>query len=116
MPVKFLDLDALNKPVGEVVVAEKIYSIYPLSIKALINLSTMSDQPTDDQGQLRVQLETTLDILAEFIPDCPPETFRTLSLLQLNALLLFAREVAEEGIAKNSASPVTGTSPWISPP
>jgi len=114
MPVRFLDLDELNKPVGEVSVGGKTYPIYPLSVQALINLSVLSEKNADSAEQMKAQMETALDILREFIPDCGPAVFQQLNLTQMQKLLAFARDVAEDGLAKNSESPVA-TSPSTFP-
>lgn len=108
MPVKYLDLDAIHKPNGKVKIAGSEYDVYPISVKALINLSLLGDDGAVDEENVQEGVENigkALDVISEIFPDCPREILDTLTLEQINALIEFCNKVGADTVEKNSLAP-----------
>jgi len=104
MPIKFLDLDAVNKPIGRFKIHGQEYDIYPLKIKGLINLSAMSEVPADKQ-QSGAYIGRALEILKELVPECPQAELEDLNVDQVNAMVEFVNGLGVETVEKNSTPP-----------
>lgn len=104
MSIKFLDLDAVNKPIGRFKINGAEYDVYPLKIKGLINLSAMPNLPdtTTDSG---AYIGRALEILKELVPTCPQDDLENLNIDQVNAMVEFVNSLGTETVEKNSPSP-----------
>ena len=114
MATHFLDLDAVRQPVGEVQIGGQTYTVWPIKVHTVINLSRPAG-PKADGVSLGHQLEQTITILQQLIPDVSRETLGDLSLEQLNALLSWAREAAYGVAEKNSPEPAPEAPPETAP-
>lgn len=100
MSVKFLDLDAINVPIGTVKIAEKTYEIYPLTVKNIVNLSEV--EGTLDETSVGDQVRMSIDILCEVVQGISRDEVEKLSITQLNELMNWLQSLGEEVAEKNS--------------
>jgi len=104
--IKYLNLDSLHRPTGKVLIAGNEYEVYPVSVRALINLAVLtapSEEMTDDEAAGNI--EKALDVICEIFPACPREVLNGLSMPQINALIEFCNDQGEEAVEKNSTAP-----------
>lgn len=101
---KFIDLDAINKPIGEAIINGKKYPVHQMPVKNLVNLIHLADMP-QDQREPAKYLEESAAILHELIPSCPKDVFLGLTMDQMNALLAWTRSLGEEEVEKNGETP-----------
>ncbi len=105
MPPAFLDLDAIKMPIGEFKLNKKKYTVYPLTVQQLINLTVLEKQQVSQDNE--AQLSNALDILQQMIPDCPREVLEGLTTIQLNRLISWAQALGQETVEKNSSAATT---------
>jgi hypothetical protein len=103
--LQFLDLDAVHKPLGRFKLGGEEYNVFPLSLRAVINLSQLPDAFDEADGDGLAHLQSALDVLYELVPDCPREVFDRLTIPQINALMAWANGLGEETVEKNSRPP-----------
>lgn len=112
MATRFLDLDPVRQPVGEVRIDGQTYQVWPITLGTVINLSAPG--PADDNGtSFGQQMEQSMGVLRELIPDLAEATLRGLPLEAFNRLLAWARETAFGAVEKNSEPPVANPIPPV---
>jgi hypothetical protein len=109
--MRFLNLDPIRQPGGEVQINGKTYQVWPIQLKTVVNLNAAQASPgADSQGiTFAEQLQQTVAVLQQLMPDVPVEEYDTLTLEQLNTLLGWAREVAYGVTEKNEDAPAGET-------
>jgi len=106
MPVamKYLDLDAIHRPEGRIRIGEVDYDVYPISVKALVNLAVLTEA-TENTEDGTYQISKAIDVIEEIFPACPRTTLESLSMKQINLLIEFCGSLGEEAVEKNSDAP-----------
>ncbi|HXH10784.1 MAG TPA: hypothetical protein VNP04_13610 [Alphaproteobacteria bacterium] len=105
MPVKFIDLDEINLPIGEAIIKGQSYKVYQMSVKSHINLIRLSDPSANKDRDMAAYMEESAEILHTIIPDCPIEVFMSLTIDQMHALLMWTRGLSDGEITKNESLP-----------
>jgi hypothetical protein len=109
MAIKFLDLDSVHKPNGRIKISGEEYDVYPMTVKNLINLTTLQNErdslDEDDDAAGMDNMVRSLDVLATIFPDCPREVLDNLSMEQIQALVAWSSTLGEEDVEKNSETP-----------
>lgn len=102
---KFLDIDAIDEPIGQVQIKGQTYTVYNMTVKALLNVLSISTETDDSPGRAGEYMQRTAETLHQMIPDCPVETFLELKLHQMNALMEWTRSLGEKETEKNDQAP-----------
>ena len=103
MAVDYLDLDAIDKPVGRLKIAGQEYDVHPLSVKAIFNLLHLERIKSEDiNGDTYGMM---IDSLQELLPECPKAVLENLKLPQLQTLMSWAQDVSQASLRKNSDPP-----------
>ena len=100
MAVHYLDLDALDRPVGKLKILDKEYDVYPLSVKSVFNLLHLEKIKAEEVDGNAYDM--MIQSLQELVPACPREAMEQLKLPQLQALMSWAQEISQATMQKNS--------------
>jgi hypothetical protein len=105
--LKYLDLDAIHRPTGRIKILDKEYDVYPISVKALINLAMLNtvDEENMSDAEAAENVEKAMNVLGEIFPACPRGELDKLSMPQINALIEFCNSLGDEAVEKNSEAP-----------
>ena len=89
---KFIDIDAVDLPIGEAKILGTTYRVKNMSVKSLLNIIALADRvDQSDTGRTHDYLMRTAESLHEMIPECPVENFMKLTMDQMNALIAWTR-------------------------
>jgi hypothetical protein len=103
LATKYLDLDAVDVPIGRIKINGTEYTIEQPSVKALINIISLEnkdDVTTED-------LDDMLQIIHQ-MSGIEVETLQTMSMSKLQALMAFLNTIGDEAAEKNSDAPLAG--------
>lgn len=105
---KFIDIDSIDIEIGTCRIGGVDYSVHQMSVKAYLNLIAMSENADKEEPNPGEYIRRMADSLKEMIPDCPLDKFLELSLEQIQALMVWTRELAhkpDEEDLKNVETP-----------
>lgn len=99
--MKILNVDALAEAKKNIIINGEKYAVNEMTVKDFIEVTKASNEiDNNPNAQEWERIEQLQKLVMRLVPDCPSNVVESISLSQLNAIVLFIRGVSEEDIMK----------------